>query len=96
VPVHKIPAASLHEDLIDIQRQGEIIETVVQQSRSYFVVVTRLPELRETRPSYSDADVRRLRELTHAERVGAQETRAKWDDPLLESFVTDHIVGGAA
>jgi hypothetical protein len=87
----------LHEDLINIQRQGEIIETVVQQSRSYFVVVTRLPELRETRPSsMSDAEVRRLRELTHAERVGAQETRAKWDDPLLESFVTDHIVGGAA
>jgi hypothetical protein len=98
VPVHKVPAASLHEDLIDIQRQGEIIETVVQQSRSYFVVVTRKPDLIETRPSssMSDAEMRRLRALTHAERVGAQETRAKWDDPLLESFYTDNIVAGDA
>lgn len=98
MPVHKVPAASLHEDLIDIQRQGEIIETVVQQSRTFFVVVTRKPDLIETRPSssMSDAEVRRLRELTHAERVGAQETRAKWDDPLLNAFVADDIVRGGA
>ena len=88
MPVHKIPAASLHEDLIDIQRQGEIIDQVVQQSKSYFVVVTRMPQLRETRPA--------LHDLTHAARVGAIEQRAAWDDPLLESFVTDGIVRGGA
>jgi len=78
----------LHEDLIDIQRQGEIIDHVTQYGRSYFIVVTRKPELRETRPG--------LREVTHAARVGAIEQRAAWDDPLLESFYTDGILRGDA
>ena len=92
MPVHKIPAASLHEDLIDIQRQGEIIDDVTQYGRSYFIVVTRLPELREFRANSG----RTLADLTHAARVGAQEQRAAWDDPLLESFVSDDIVRGGA
>ena len=79
MPVHKIPAASLHEDLIDIKRQGEIVEQVVRVNRREFVVITRKPDLIEKRPAMYD--------LTHASRVGAMELRAEWD-----AFLTDDIV----
>lgn len=91
MPVHKIPAASIHEDCIDLERQGERIRSVDRISKHYFLVLTDYPRLQETRPN--------LRELTHAARVGAQEQRAQWDrDPLLHSFLTDGIVrdGGDA
>lgn len=82
MPVHKVPAASLHEDLIQIQREGEVIDHVIQQSRNYWLVVTRFPSRHAE-----------LRPLTHAARVGAMEQRAEWDrDPLLQSFLTDDIV----
>ena len=85
MPVHTIPAASIHEDLQQIQREGEVIQHIARKDRRTFVVVTTYPEARETRPA--------LREFTHAARLGALEQRAKWDaDPLLHSFVTDDIV----
>lgn len=74
MPVHKVPAASLHEDLIQIQREGEEITHVVQQSKHYFVVLTKYP-----RPE--------LRPLTHAARVGAMEQRAEWDAFLTDDIV---------
>lgn len=89
MPVHKIPAGSIHEDLIAIERDGEEIALVERASRNYFIVVTRFPAL-QTRPAHPyDA-------LTHAARVGAMETRAEWDrEPLLHSFLTDDVVRDA-
>ena len=86
MPVHKVPAASIHEECIDLERrQGERIRSVERISRHYFLVITDYPELRETRPA--------LRDITHAARLGALEQRAEWDaDPLLHSFLTDDIV----
>lgn len=86
MPVHKIPAASLHEDLIALEREGETVVTATNVG-TYVVVTTRYHGQDEKRP---------LRDLTHAARVGAMETRAKWDDPLLESFISDDIVRGGA
>lgn len=87
MPVHKIPVGHLHEDLIALEREGETAVTTVREG-DYFVVTTKFhTSAVETRP---------LRGITHAARVGAIEQRAAWDDPLLESFTTDHIVGGGA
>lgn len=91
MPVHKIPAGSIHEDCHDLERQGERIRLVERVSRSHFLVVTDFPKLAETRPN--------LAPLTHAARVGAMEQRAQWDaDPVLRAFLEDDIVreGGAA
>ena len=86
MPVHKIPVGHLHEDLIALEREGETAVTTVREG-DYFVVTTKFhtPSRVETRP---------LRDITHAARLGAIEQRAAWDDPLLESFVTDGIVRG--
>ena len=85
MPYHKIPAAHLHEDLIALEREGETA-VLTQRVGDYVIVKTEYHRPRvETRP---------LRDLTHAARLGAIEQRAAWDDPLLESFVTDGIVRG--
>lgn len=81
MPVHKIPAASIHEDLQDIERQGELIRQVTRIDYEYFLVLTDKPTLNE---------------ITHAARLGAIEQRAKWDrDGLLHSFITDDVVRDA-
>ena len=85
MPVHTIPAAHLHEDLLQIQREGERIVQVIPNGRRRFTVLTEFPET-QTRPH-------RLEGLSHAARVGAIELRAEWDrDPLLHSFLTDDVV----
>jgi len=86
VPVHKIPVGHLHDDLIALEREGETV-TNTEREGEYFIVTTVFRGQRETRV---------LHDLTHAARVGAQEQRAAWDDPLLESFVSDDIVRGGA
>lgn len=68
MPVHKVPAGHLHEDLIAIEREGEEIATVTQDG-DVFIVVTRHRKPIETR----------LAELTPSARLGAAELRAKWD-----------------
>ena len=86
MPVHTIPAAHLHEDLLQIQREGERIVQVIPNGRRRFTVLTEWPD-REIRPAH------RLAGFTHAARVGAVELRAEWDrDPLLHSFLGDQIV----
>ena len=86
MPAHKIPVGHLHEDLIALERKGETAKTVTQEG-AYYIVTTEYHTPLETRP---------LHDLTHAARLGAQETRAAWDDPLLAAFVADDIVRGGA
>jgi len=62
MPIHRIPRAHAHEDLLDIQRQGELIATVLTDGDD-FIVFTNFPG--------SDGIERRLAPLTHAVRVGA-------------------------
>ena len=86
MPVHKIPRATLHEDLTSLEREGESVVSITPVGR-HFVVVTRFHTPNEFRPA------QRLDKITHAARVGAQEQRVVWDrDPLLHSFVTDKVV----
>lgn len=67
MPVHKIPASSLHEDLQALEREGESVVTTT--SVGEFVIVT---------TKFHGNNIE-LRGLTHAERVGAQAQRAAWD-----------------
>lgn len=77
MPAHQVSAPELVATLHRLERQHEQPVTVVPYGQGY-VIVTRLV----------DANVTRLAAVTHAARVGAE-----WDrDPLLHSFLTDHIV----
>ena len=86
MPVHKIPRGAIHEDLTQLEREGESVVSVTPVGR-HFVVVTRFHTPAEFRPAH------RLDKLTHASRVGDPEQRAEWNrDPLLHSFITDQVV----
>jgi len=79
VPAHMVPSGDLVDRLRHLERNGEEVITVAPITTEQFLVVTRLVNPNHTR----------LAAVTHAARTGAD----KWDrDPLLHSFVTDHIV----
>lgn len=88
MPVHKIPAASLHEDLIALAHDGESVVTVTPIHDGTFFVVTTMFHGNniETRDYETPADiVRRLGGVTHQARAGVR-------DPLLAAFIADGIV----
>lgn len=60
MPVHKIPAPSLHEDLLQLEREGESVTTITPIHDGEFFVVT-------TRFHGNNIE---LRGLTHQARVG--------------------------
>ena len=79
MPVHKIPAPSLHEDLLQLEREGESVTTITPVADGSFFVVT-------TRFHGNNIETRLARD-THQARIGI-ETR----DPLLSAFIADGIV----
>lgn len=62
MPVHSVPKTTLHEDIRDIERQGEVIVSVVDNGDRYTVFTMFRDERMETR----------LSGLSHAARVGVQ------------------------
>jgi hypothetical protein len=79
VPAHQVNGHDLVAFLTKLERTGEQVVTITPFAGFSYVVVTRLTNPVETR----------LAAVTHAARVGAD----TWDrDPLLHSFITDHIV----
>ena len=91
MPVHKIPAHTLHEDLAQLEREGEIPQfcvTITEDGTTKFVIVH--TAFRSPRGYETPEDIaNRLRRISHQSRVGA-------DDPLLRAFVEDDIVRGDA
>lgn len=79
MPAHQVDSHDLVATINQLERAGEHVITITPFTGSTYVVVTR----------YVDRNQTRLAAVTHAARVGAD----KWDrDPLLHSFLTDHIV----
>jgi hypothetical protein len=71
-----VPTVDLIDRLRHLERNGEEIVTVASVTTGEFLVVTRLV----------NPNVTRLAAVTHAARLGAD------SDPLLHSFLGDHIV----
>ena len=73
MPVHKIPAHALHEDLQRLEREGESVNTITPiHDGLFFVVTTRFHGNNiEHRGYETPADIKR--------RLDAQEQRAEWD-----------------
>jgi len=63
MPIHRIPRAHAHEDLADIQHQGEVIAAVVVEG-DMFVVFTNFPS------GDREPMERRLAPLAHTTRLG--------------------------
>lgn len=78
MPAHQVHGHDLVATITRFERSGEQVVTITPFAGFTFIVVTRLVNPVETR----------LAAVTHAARVGVE-----WDrDPLLHSFLTDHIV----
>ena len=79
MPAHQVHGHDLVATITRLERSGEQVVTITPFAGFTFIVVTRLVNPVETR----------LAAVTHAARTGAD----AWDrDPLLHSFLTDHIV----
>lgn len=79
MPARMVPSGALLDTLRQYERNGEEVTCVTPVNDDQFLVITRLVNPIQTR----------LAAVTHAARTGAD----AWDrDPLLHSFVTDHIV----
>ena len=79
MPAHQVHGHDLVATITRLERSGEQVVTITPFAGFTFIIVTRLVDPVETR----------LAAVTHAARTGAD----TWDrDPLLHSFVTDHIV----
>ncbi len=68
MPYHRIPKAHIHEDLREIEHDGETVVTVTVDNEAFHVFTVKGSRL-ETR----------LADLTHEARIGAQAQRAAWD-----------------
>jgi hypothetical protein len=68
VPYHRIPKAHIHEDLREIEHDGETVVTVTVDNEAFHVFTVKGSRI-ETR----------LADLTHEARIGAQAQRAAWD-----------------
>ena len=68
MPYHRIPRATIHDDLRAIEREGERVVSATVDAE-VFHVFTEYVRVVETR----------LSPLTHEARVGAQAQRAAWD-----------------
>ena len=68
MPYHRIPKAHIHEDLREIEHDGETVVTVTVDNEAFHVFTVKGPRI-ETR----------LADLTHEARIGAQAQRAAWD-----------------
>ena len=68
MPYHRIPKAHIHEDLRQIEHDGETVVSVTTDAEAFHVFTVKGERI-ETR----------LASLTHEARVGAQAQRAQWD-----------------
>ena len=68
MPYHRIPKAHIHEDLREIEHDGETVVTVTVDNEAFHVFTVKGSRI-ETR----------LADLTHEARIGAQVQRAAWD-----------------
>jgi len=53
LPYHKIPKTSIAEDLLAIEREGEIVQSVTADG-SFFHVFTIFPEMTTRTPQYGN------------------------------------------
>lgn len=54
MPTHRVPRASLHEDLLDIERrQGEKVDSIIVDpaDSAFYLIETRYDHTAETRPA---------------------------------------------
>lgn len=76
MPVHKIPAHALHEDLVALEHDGESVVTITPVHDGAFFVVT-------TKFHGNNVETRDAR---------VQRAQWDATDPLLRAFVADDIV----